>query len=80
MTFQFLTLSMLDKARVNGGFVDQTAFKTARRYSFDTLIIDAELFTVLDAYIDYVRPLFNPACYYLLVSMNGNQYQFLQLL
>lgn len=75
MTFQFLTLPMINKARVNGGFVDQTAFKTARIYSFDTLIISAEVFTVLDAYIDNVRPLFNPTCDYLLVFMNGNQYQ-----
>ena len=75
LTFQFLTLSMFDKARVNDGFVDQTAFKTARRYSFDMLLIGAEVFTVLDAYIDYVRPLFNPACDYLLLSINGNQNQ-----
>jgi len=75
MTFQFLTLPMIDKAKVNGGFVDQTEFKTARRYSFDTLIISAEVFTILDTYIDYIRPLFNPTCNYLLLSMKGNQYQ-----
>jgi len=66
---------MIDKAKVNGGFVDQTEFKTARRYSFDTLIISAEVFTILDTYIDYIRPLFNPTCNYLLLSMKGNQYQ-----
>jgi len=58
MTFQFLTLPMINKARVNGSFVDQTTFKSARRYSFDTFIISAEVFTVLDAYIDNVRPLY----------------------
>ena len=75
MTFQFLTLSMIDKARVNKGFIDQTEFKTAAKYVFDTLIITPDVFTVLDAYTDYVRPLFNPVCNYLLISNTGNQYQ-----
>ena len=75
MTFQFLTLAMIDKARVNDGFIDQTEFKTASKYSFDTLIITPEVFTILDVYIDNVRPLFKPSCEYLLVSSNGNQYQ-----
>ena len=75
MTFQYLTLSMIDKARVNKGFIDQTEFKTASKYAFDTLIIDPEVFTILDAYIDYVRPLFNPKCDYLLLSSTGRQYQ-----
>ena len=30
---------------------------------------------VLDLYVDYVRPLLNPLCDYLLVSNTGNQYQ-----
>lgn len=31
MTYQFLTVDMIDKARNNGGFVDQKEFKTASR-------------------------------------------------
>ena len=75
MTFQFLTLSVIDKARINQGFIDQTEFKTASKYLFDTLIITKDVLTVLDVYIDIVRPLFNPTCDYLLVSSTGNQYQ-----
>ena len=75
MTFQYLTLPMIDKARVNEGFIDQTEFKTASKYSFDTLIINTSVFTILDLYIDYVRPLLSPKCDYLLISCSGNQYQ-----
>ena len=74
MTFQYLTLPMVEKARLNKGFIDQTEFKTANKYAFDTLIIDSEVFTILDAYIDYVRPLLNPKCDYLLLSSTGRQY------
>ena len=62
-------------ARTNGGFIDQREFKTAETYVFDTLIITEEVMHVLDMYIDWVRPLFNPQCDYLLVSNTGNQYQ-----
>ena len=75
MTFQYLTLPMINKARVNHGFIDQTEFKTAAKYLFDTLIITPDVFTVLDAYIDNVRPLLNPVCNYVLISTTGNQYQ-----
>ena len=74
MTFQHITLQMVEKAKVNGGFIDQTEFKTARKYIFDTLIISQEVITVLDCYICKVRPLLHPTCPYLLVSTNGKQY------
>ena len=75
MTFQFLTIPMIEKAKTNSGFIDQTEFKTSSKYAFDTLILDPDVFTVLDAYIDYVRLLFNPQCDYLLLSSTGRQYQ-----
>jgi len=74
MTFQFLKICMIDKARLNNGFIDQTEFKTASKYAYDTLIITQEVFTVLDLYIDYIRPLLIPKCDYLLISHNGTQY------
>ena len=43
-TFQYLTLTMVNNARTNGGYVDQTEFNTARKYVFDTLILDEEVF------------------------------------
>jgi hypothetical protein len=75
MTFQFLTLPMIERARQNNGFIDQTEFKTAEKYLFDTLVVTEEVFIIVDAYIDYVRPLFNPTCDYLLVSNTGSQYK-----
>ena len=75
MTFQFLTLEMIKKAKTNNGFIDQREFKTAERYLFDTLIITEEVLTIVNVYIDHARPLLNPKCDYLLISNTGNQYQ-----
>ena len=76
MTFQYITLQMVEVAKINGGFFDQTEFKTSATYSFDTLIISEEVIKVLDCYIFHVRPLLNPVCNYLLVSTVGKQYTF----
>ena len=75
MTYQFITLDMIENAKENGGFIDQTAFKTTEQYSFDTLIISEDVLQVLDTYITRIRPLLNPTCDYLLVSTTGKQYQ-----
>ncbi len=75
MTFQYLTLPMIQKAKQTDGFIDQREFKTTGKYLFDTLILTDEVFTVLNTYIDFVRPLMKPNCDYLLVSTTGNQYQ-----
>eukprot|EP00111_Clytia_hemisphaerica_P013746 TCONS_00040445-protein len=74
MTFQYLTLTMIEKAKQVDGFIDQREFKTTGKYLFDTLILTEEVFTVLDTYTDFVRPLMKPSCDYLLVSTTGNQY------
>ena len=57
---KFLTVTMVNKARSNNGFIDQTEFKTASKYVFDTLI---------------VRPRLKPSFDFLLISTNGTQYQ-----
>ena len=75
MTFQFLTLAMIEKARNNNGFIDQTESKTKTKYLFDTLILSEDVFVVLDSYIDFVRPMLNPSCNYFLVSLASKQYQ-----
>ena len=74
MTYQYITLDMIEKAKSNGGFIDQTLFKTHEKYTFDTLIIDDNVMKVLQGYIHTIRPLLNPTCDYLLVSTTGNQY------
>lgn len=75
MTYQFLTVPMLRKAKTNNGFIDQTEFKTAATYTFDTLIIDEEVMHILELYVNNVRPLLNPQCDYLLISLCGTQFQ-----
>ena len=39
MTYQYLKVEMVEKAKTNGGFVDQKNFKTASKYDFDSLIL-----------------------------------------
>jgi len=75
MTFQFLTVSMVNNARTNGGFIDQTEFKTATRYIFDTLIISEDVMALIDLYLQHIRPRLNPQSEYLLLSTNGTQFQ-----
>ena len=75
MTFQYLTIEMIEKAKTNGGFIDQTQFKTSSKYLFDTLIITEETMVLLDEYIVHVRPLLHPQTNYLLTSSTGSQYQ-----
>ena len=65
---------MISLAKHNGGYIDQKEFKTADHFLFDTLIIDDEVMEVLDIYINYVRPMLNPSCEYVLVTLTGKQY------
>ena len=51
MTYQFITLDMIQKAKNNGGFIDQTLFKTNEKYTFDTLIIGDNEMQILESYI-----------------------------
>ena len=73
-SFQFLTLEMLERARTNGGYVDQTEFKTASTYMFDTLIIDDLVFKILDMYTSVIRPRMKPQCNFVVISNSGQQY------
>ena len=74
MTYQYITLDMVQNAKKNGGFIDQTAFKTEKQYAFDTIILSDDVLQVIDGYVNVVRPRLNPACNYLLLTTNGNQY------
>ena len=74
MTFKMLTLPMMQSARVNGGYIDASQFKTEETYGFDTVVLSGDAQTVIDKYIQYFRPLMNPKCEYLLVTTNGTQY------
>ena len=74
MTYQYLTVDMVETAKTNGGFIDQKKFKTAARFGFDTLCLTDTSLQVLDAYISNVRPLLKPNCDYVLVTKKGNQH------
>ena len=39
MTYQYLTVEMVNKAKTNGGFIDQKMFKTAGKFGFDSLYL-----------------------------------------
>ena len=74
MTYQYLTVEMVNKANTNGGFVGQKMFKTAGKYGFDSLFLTDTSIQVSDGYITHIRPLLKPACDYVLVMTNGGQH------
>ena len=74
MSFRYLTMEMVDEAKRNGGFVDQTSFKTCDKYVFDTLLLIPAVLDVLETYKRCIRPLCNPCCDYFIVTTNGTQY------
>ena len=74
MSYQYLTLKMFEEAKENGGFIDQTAFKTHEKYAFDTLILTDSVLQILETYKTHVRPLCNPACDFFVITTNGTQY------
>ena len=43
MTYQYLTVTMFHNSKIHGGFVDQTEFKTAQQYIFDSLLFDKKV-------------------------------------
>lgn len=75
MTYQHLTITMFENAKSKDGMVDQTIFKTAQKYGFNSLYFDEISMGIVDDYVQYVRPLLNPQCEYLLVNRNGTQFQ-----
>ena len=73
MTYQYLTVKMVNRAKTNGGFIDQKMFKTAGKYGFDSLFLTDTSMQVLYGYINHIRPLLKPTCDYVLVTRNGGQ-------
>ena len=74
MTFQYLTIEMIETAKLNEGFIDQKQFKTAKTYGFDSLVLTQSDIQVIDDYIQHIRPRLEPRCDYVLVTRNGKQY------
>ena len=74
MTYQYLTVDMVEAAKNNGGFIDQKKLKTTANYGFDSLLLTKTSMQVLDGYIFHIRPLLKPNCEYVLVNRNGDQH------
>ena len=74
MTYQYLTVEMVNKAKTNGGFIDQKMFKTAGKFGFDSLYLTETSMQVLDGCINHIRPLLRPTCDFVLVTRNGGQH------
>ena len=74
MSLQFLTLEMIDLATKNGGFVDQTQFKTNDQYGFDSLKFSKDALDVVNTYINRIRPLCKPRCEFVILTTCGTQY------
>ena len=74
MTYQYLTVNMVEAAKNHGGFRDQKKFKTTANYGFDSLLLTKTSMQVLDGYIFHIRPLLKPNYEYVLVNRNGDQH------
>ena len=74
MSYKYLTLTQYDISKTNGGYIDQSTFKTQATYAFDTIILSEDAMAILDTYIKVIRPLTHPSCDFVLVTANGNQY------
>ena len=44
----------------NGGMVDQTIFKMAKKYGFNSLYFDEISLGIVDDYVRFVRPFLEP--------------------
>ena len=74
MSYQYLTMKMVNKAKTNDGFIDQKMFKTAGKFGFDSPYLTETSMQVLDGYINHIRPLLRSTCNFLLVTRNGEQH------
>ena len=73
MTYMHLTLDMFESAKKNGGYIDQTKFKTQSEFIFDTLVLSSAVINIIQTYVDFIRPRCHPTCDYLLVNTRGSQ-------
>ena len=73
MTYQFLTVEMIDSIKGDNGTIDQTMFKTMQHYGFDSLIFDECHLKAIRSYITFIRPRFNPTCNFVFVTRTGKQ-------
>ena len=73
MTYQYLTVDMINSIKGENGTIDQTMFKTMQHYGFDSLIFEETHVKALRSYIAYIRPRLNPSCNFVFVTRTGKQ-------
>ena len=69
-----MTVDMIEAAKQNDGFVDQTKFKTSNQFLFDTLKFTKDALDFVVMYMERIRPLCTPKCDYVILNSNGTQY------
>ena len=74
MTYQYLTVDMVQSAKTNDGFIDQKKFKTTGMYGFDSLYLTDTSMQVFDGYVTFIRLFLKPDCDYVLVTSNSGQH------
>ena len=74
MTYQNLTVEKFEHAKTTGEDIDQMLFKTTRTCGFDSIVLDNIIMKVIGNYNEFVRPLLQPSCGFILVNRNGTQF------
>jgi len=74
MTYQYLMVDMIARAKAKGAFINHKTFKTAGKYGFHSLILTNANMQVLNSYILYIRPMLKPQCDFILIIRNGGQH------
>ena len=64
---------MFEHAKTTDGYIDQKQHKTTGTYGFDSIVLDNISMKVIGNYIEFVRPLLQPNCGFILVHRNGTQ-------
>lgn len=73
MAYKYLTVQMNQSVRENG-IINQTIIKTNEKYGFDLFVFSVEVLTIINDYINYIKPRINPIYDYVSVCRNGTQY------
>ena len=73
MTYQQLSIDMLNSVPTEGGMIDCTKFKTAEKYGFDSILISKDILSTLTDYKDFIRAQLNAKCNLFLITRNGTE-------
>ena len=75
MTYQHLILRMFESAKKTKEWLIRNYSRRLKGTAFDSVYFDECGMELLEKYITYIRPLYTPTCWYVLVNRNGKQFQ-----